>query len=92
MSDTIKDALALLAIFALGLLLWIATPGDAQAAVLTPEGAAVFSELWDWYRTFAAICMTGGILGVAYVLIHGWFRPKPQGGAMGDDYDWEGRP
>jgi hypothetical protein len=78
MSDEIKDALALLAIFALGLLLWIATPGDAHAAVLTPEGAAVFSELWDWYVTFCVIVTTGVALFFAGLIVRDWFRPASE--------------
>jgi len=75
MSETIKDALSLLAIFALGLLLWVATPGDAHAAILTPEGATVFGELWEWFKVFTSICFIGGLAWIAYALIRERVRP-----------------
>lgn len=49
--------------------------GYAQAAVLTPEGAAVFAELWEWFKAFAATCMLLGGIWLAFALVCDWLRP-----------------
>ena len=47
----------------------------ASAAVLTPEGATVFAELWEWFKVFAAICMALGIAWVPFALVREWLWP-----------------
>jgi len=49
--------------------------GLAYADILTPLGREVFSELWEWFKVFAAICMALGIAWVVYALIRERFRP-----------------
>ena len=49
--------------------------GLAYADILTPLGREVFSELWEWFKVFAAVCMALGIAWVAYALIREWLWP-----------------
>lgn len=55
------EAICFPLILALGLMLWVATPGHA-ATVLTPEGSSVFLGLLEWVLFFAPFLL-GLIVG-----------------------------